>query len=473
MTELIYNLTNMWKKNISFFLVFVIFLMGEIPYVTSIQVTEGKQWHECINYFYVFCWALPALVALCYIIFMRCYMPKARKETEGIAFFVVNANHKQFDAISKKFITQFQKNINLGGVEYSVIVIDDYHSQKYYPIFCKHNQDDKGEHAAKLLRRRRCRVAIFIDCTNGGDGEDLFCHMTMGLTITHRELPDAVRDFLKRDIASVFAPLREIDIMKFSETSDFSSHSITLDIICRYILASTSFHCGDFPGTIRMLEGIRQSILKNTDVSEAVIPIKNVLEDRFAVCYRVYAQYEYQKYCDDRDEKHLMVVRTCISNQYCKRVYDRDNKILEGICSFLLDKDIGYAIKCMDAFNKKDAVVKYNKVFLMMYAKCSTNNVFRAYNLYKTFGSLPNHVQDQIETFIFLEYKKDTSKKQLLFFLFLIYDYQNNTILAKRCLEQFGSAFPWILESELSSIFKELNERYKDVEYEEGEMYSI
>ena len=73
MTELIYNLTNMWKKNISFFFVFVIFLMAEIPYVTSIQVTGGRQWHECINYFYVFCWALPALVALSYIIFMRCF----------------------------------------------------------------------------------------------------------------------------------------------------------------------------------------------------------------------------------------------------------------------------------------------------------------------------------------------------------------------------------------------------------------
>ena len=112
MPELIYNIINMWKKNISFFVVFIVFLLGEIPYVTSIQGTDGKQWHECINYFYVFCCALPALVVLFYIIFMRLYMPKARKKTEGIAFYVVNANQKQFEAISKKFITQFQNNIN-------------------------------------------------------------------------------------------------------------------------------------------------------------------------------------------------------------------------------------------------------------------------------------------------------------------------------------------------------------------------
>ena len=153
--------------------------------------------------------------------------------------------------------------------------------------------------------------------------------------------------------------------------------------------------------------------------------------------------------------------------------YGEKNKKAWQLPRFLLDKNINYAIECMDAFNKKDVVVKYNKIFLMMYAKCSTNNIFRAYNLYKTYGSLPVHVQDQIESFIFFEYKKDVSKKQLLFFLFLIYDYQNNSILAKRCLEQFSLAFPWVFESDVASIFKVLNEKYEDVEYEESETYSI
>lgn len=463
----------MWKKNISFFVVFVIFLTGEIPYVTSIQVAEGKQWHECINYFYLFCWALPALVALFYIIFMRCYMPKAKKKTEGIAFYVVNANQKQFEAISKKFITQFQNNINLGSTEYSVIVIDDYHSKKYYPAFCKHSQDDKGERAAKLLKRRRCRVAIFIDCTNGGDGEDLFCHMTMGLTISHSILPEAIRDYLKRDIAYVFAPLRDIDIMKISETPDFSNHSASLDIIFKYILASTSFHCGDFPGAIKMLEEIKQRTSQKTDLSKAIMPIKNALENRFAVCYRVYAQFEYQKYCDDRNENHWTIIRMCISNQYCKKIYGKDNKILEGICSFILDKNTDYALQCMDAYNKRTPVIKYNKIFLLMYANCTIKNIGRTYNLYKSFGTLPDYVQEQIEAFIFYEYKKDATKKQLLLILFFIYDYQNNSVLAKRCLDQFCFAFPWVINSEMSSIFKDLNEKYADVTYEEGEEYSI
>lgn len=65
------------------------------------------------------------------------------------------------------------------------------------------------------------------------------------------------------------------------------------------------------------------------------------------------------------------------------------------------------------------------------------------------------------------------SKKQLLFFLLLIYDSLNNTILAKRCLEQFSLAFPWVFESEVSSIFEGLNDRYKDIEYEEGAVYCI
>ena len=57
---------------------------------------------------------------------------------------------------------------------------------------------------------------------------------------------------------------------------------------------------------------IKQSTSKKNDLPQVVMPIKNVLDDRFAVCYRVYAQFEYQKYCEDRDEKHLIIIRSCI-----------------------------------------------------------------------------------------------------------------------------------------------------------------
>ena len=109
----------------------------------------------------------------------------------------------------------------------------------------------------------------------------------------------------------------------------------------------------------------------------------------------------------------------------------------------------------------------------MLYSQCTTKNIGRTYNLYKSFGSLSDHVRQQIEDFTYYEYQKDTSKKQLLLILFFIYDYQNNTILAKRCLEQFCIAFPWVVESEVESIFKTLTLKYADVEYDEGEVYSI
>ena len=46
-------------------------------------------------------------------------------------------------------------------------------------------------------------------------------------------------------------------------------------------------------------------IATNKDLPDAVIQVRNVLSDRITVCYRVQAQYEYQLYCNDRDEAHL------------------------------------------------------------------------------------------------------------------------------------------------------------------------
>ncbi len=127
----------------------------------------------------------------------------------------------------------------------------------------------------------------------------------------------------------------------------------------------------------------------------------------------------------------------------------------------------------MDSCNQRQPIIKYNKTFLMLYKNCTVNNIFKTYNLYKSFGALPNIVQEQIESFTFKEYEKDMSKEQLLLILFFIYDYQNNTILAKRCLEKFCTAFPWALNGDTSSIFNAFIKKYADVKYEEGEEYSI
>ena len=45
--------------------------------------------------------------------------------------------------------------------------------------------------------------------------------------------------------------------------------------------------------------------------------------------------------------------------------------------------------------------------------------------------------------------------------------------LAKRCLDQFSEAFPWIKESGVSTIFEGFNEKYANINSEEGEGDSI
>ncbi len=473
MLDFIFKLKNLWKKNFSFFLVICIFFSFEIPYITSIQGNESLAWYKCINYFFVFLLAIPALLALLYIIYMRTYIPKAPKNTRGIIFYIINANEKQYEAIRKKFISQLEKAIHAEAPEYSVVIIDDYHSQKFFPILNAPTNNKGGEKQAEILKKRRGCIAILIDCLNGGDGEDLFCHMTTNVGITYKNLPPQISNYLIKDISTAFLPLRDVDIMKLTETSDLSRHSISMEVVCKYILASTCFHCGDFSGAIKLLKAIDNKTSTKKDLPEAVIPIKNVLSKRLAICYKITAEQEYQLFCSNHENKHLLEVRNAINNEYCKKEFEQENKVFEGICSFVLDRNIDYALQCMDEYNKNTPVIKYNKIFLLLYKGCSVKNIFKTYNLYKSYGALHNNIQEQIESFTYHEYKKDKTKKQLLLILFLIYDYQNNTILAKRCLEQFCDAFPWIFNSNASLIFKNFKKKYADVKYEEGEDYSI
>ena len=469
MVELWLKAVNMWKKNTCFFWIFGVLFGCEITYIITIQGTDEKLWYECINYVYVILLTLPAISLLFYVLFKRMYMPRAPKNTRGIAFYVVNANEKQYESITKKFIAPFIKAVNSEKSRYHVIQIDDYHSEKYYPILYQESEDKVNDETeqikAKILKKRRCHAAIMIDCQNGGDGEALFCHLEMKVGLIHNPLPQPIRDMLVKDISIAFLPLREIDIMKISETPDFSNNSTSLDIIYKYILASTCFHCGDYLEALKVLESMEKRINSLMVLPSPVVPISNVLPERIATCYRVKMELQYQMYCLDGDENHLSVIRQDLLNKHCQKIYGEDNKIFEGICSFVLDGDIPYAIQCMDAINRKALILKFNKIFLMIYDKCTVNNVFRAYNLYKSFEELEPYMQDQIEAFICNEYEKNKSKKQLLFLLFLIYDQRkNNDVLANSDLERFCMAFPNIVSGQASSIFEEFSKKYKNVE---------
>ncbi len=473
--ESLYKLANMWKKNSCFFWAFVLLILGEAAYIITLQGNKEVAWYECINFVFVVIAALPTLLMLSYIIFMRVHMPKAKKDTLGIAFYIVNANEKQYESINSKFVSQFEKMLTTTTSEYSIVVIDDYHSRKYYPILNREKADDDGRRQARILKRRRCCVAILIYCLSGGDGEELFCSMETKLGVSHQPMHPVIRAELIKDISIAFAPLRKVNVMKLTETPDLSRYSLSMEIVFKYILASTYFHCQKFDETIKMLQMIEQSLSTHKELPEAVIPIKNVLEKRFAICYKVKAECAYRQFCEDHKAEHLKIVQASINNVYCKKIYGGENKILEGICSFVLDSNVTHALQCMNTVTKADSVLKFNKAFLSLYEKCTTKTVKKTVSAYKHFKTLPPHTQEEIEAFTFSEYEKnDDTKKQLLLILFFIYDFQENSILAKRCLEQFCTAFPKIVSSgEVCSIFRGLQERYSDVEYVDGEVYSI
>lgn len=462
----------MWRYNFSYFLSVVLLFACEVPYITSIVPSNGVAWLECANPFYLILWALPGVASIVYISARRLCIPKAPKDTRGIAFCVINASEKQQKDIYQKLIKPFAEVVNTEMPGYSVVTMDEYHSRKFYPLLSKNDARYRPKQN-KLLEKRGCRAAILIDYTSGNDGDALFCRMKLDLRVVYKDLPVLVEEFLIKDISNAFLPLRKLDVTKLGEIVEMAQHSSCIGIVCQYILASTCYHIGDFSEAVRLLEIINNIATTLDSIPKEVAPIISSLNYKIAISYRLLARCEYGKYCDDCNEVHLHTIRNAISNKYCKQIFEKDNKILEGICFFALDGNIKKALQCMDQHLRKDPVIKYNKAFLFMYDQCSSQNVSRTYSIYKSFGELPIVAKKQIEAFTFHEYEKDRNKKQLLWILFFVYDYQGNTVLAKRCLEQFCEAFPWVLSNKDTAFVHKLIEKYSGVQYDETEEYSI
>ena len=74
------------------------------------------------------------------------------------------------------------------------------------------------------------------------------------------------------------------------------------------------------------------------------------------------------------------------------------------------------------------------------------------------------------------EYVTNEEKWQLLFLLFMIYDYQNNDQLAKKALILFcsnESAKQVLVTETFGSIIKAFEEKYKDIELSSDGEYSL
>lgn len=354
--------------------------------------------------------------------------------------------------------------------------MDDYHSKIISTKIEKYtNQEDKSK-IVKILGEYNCKISINVDCINGGEGENLLCKLKMNVGFVHPQISEIAQKLLEKDMGIALEPVKNIIISKDHETDDFENYTRSVNYIFMFVFATVNLHCGCFEAAVKLFEEIYDLIASETTLINSLYLIKTSLPNRIGFCNAVMAQVNYNLYCENRDSKYLIAVRKCIDNVHCKKFNDKSLVVLRGICYFVIDKNIKAAEQCMNEASKNDPVIKFNKVFLKLYGNPSATNFLKSYHTYKYLNKLNQNSIEQIEGLVYDEYSNNTGKWQLLFLLFMIYDYQNNDKLAKKALILLcsnESAKQVIATESFGSIIDSFEKKYKDVELSSDEEYSL
>lgn len=454
-----------WRKNTSFFMLVLLLITTEAPYLANLKNTPDSPWYNNINYILIILLTVPAVLVGAYILFKRNYIPKAKNAKTGIVFCISYTEPQQYKTIYDKFIKPFKRLININRLnEYDVVIVNDYVAEKYCQRFEKHGKDAE----LKFLKKSNCQILILGDCVNGGDGEDLFCKLNLTLGIVHPALIRPVEQLLCRDIGVAFSPLEKTIISKKTQTKDFEDNTDILQYVFKFILATTRLYCNNVEDAIKLFLEIKS--LPTSSDRPTILQIKESIDYRLGVCYYVYAKQQYMMYQSTRDPVYLEAVFKAI-NMPCIKLVKYDIMVLKGICLFVLNKDVAGAISCMNSA-KSDPVIKFNKVFLKLYRNNTQTNINKAYHTYKYIDKLPQVTVDELERFIYDVYKQDEQRTQLMFLLSMIYNHQGNDVLAKYCYDIFCKNNGYIKDApSLKPVLDFFDNEYKDVEYTEEEVH--
>lgn len=463
-TEFLWKIVNMWKSNKSFVATFFVFAGLEIHYLVSLKSDECSQWFEKIEISKIFLYSIIPIFMLCYILFMRGYIPKARRKKNGVMICITNAEEKNYNTIVEKFVNPFKSEINNSSIDYDVIVVDDYHSNIICEKIANLMKKEDRESVANFLKKRRCRVLLKINCINGGNREELLCQLSTEFTVTHPLLPDSICKILKKEMYNAINPVKTVHIKASDETPSFQKYTESLNYIFKFIFATVQLYCHEFHKSLSVLDELLREFEEISD--ETILPIKESVMRKIGICNTALANIEYVNYCDDLDKQHLKRAKSYMDNKYCRQFYYQSNIILKGICFFVIDGNLSAALQCMREATTNDPVVRFNKIFLELFDNPTINNYVRAYQVYKSLHKLESNTFIRVENFIYNTYKENKEKHQLLFLLFLIYDYQGNHPLAKKNLYEFCNKEDinnLNKSKKFKNIFIPLNNKYKDI----------
>lgn len=465
---------NLWKKNISYFLSVLLLLGFEIHYLMSLTSTEDSHWTSQIDYTKIFLYAIIPLTIIIYILFMRHHVPKAKKDKVGILFCVCDANEKNYNIIKKKFIKPFDKIVNKYSDKYDVVTLDDYHSSLYRSKFKNCFKQDRNE-IANYISKRNCQIAIVIYCEDGGDDEKILCNLDLNLFVVHPELPKPIHYFLEKDISNALSAIKKINIFRESETENFHQYTQIFNYLFKFIFGTVQLHCGFINDALNIFNELEMDALNEDSNINATITNQS-LWNRIGFCNMLIASTKFSEYCETHDKRCLLTIRKHIDNKHCKNNFYQHILVLRGICYYAIERNITAALQCMNEADKKNPVIKFNKIFLKLCKECSSTNLLQAYKIYKGLNKLSESSFRDLESFIYNEYMEDETQYQLVFLLMLIYDYKNDEILAKKALERFCSnqLFQSLkLNETLQNVINKYKLKYQHVIVDENENYSL
>ena len=446
-------------------MLFLILIAAVTANYNNLKSTPDSLWYNNIDYVLLILLTIAPILVGAYIIFMRTYIPKAKKGKIGIVFCISYTEPQQYKTICDKFVRPFKKLINANHLnKYDVVIVNDFVAAKYYQRFEEYGKDA----GLKFLKKSNCQILILGDCINGGEGEELFCKLNLTLGIIHPTLIQAMEQLLWHDISVAFSPLKKIVINKKTQTQDFESNADILQYVFKFILATTQLYCNNIEEATKLFLEIKS--LPTFSNCPTIDQIKQTLDNRLGLCYFVFARQQYSLYQTSRDASYLQSALGAINMPYIKSI-KYDVNVLKGICLFVLNRDVEGAINCMNTAERNDPILKFNKVFLKLYQNNSSTNINKAYYTYQSIDKLPQQTIEELERFIYDAYKQDEEKTQLLFLLSMIYNYLGNSVLAKYCYDIFYQKNPHIQSApSLKAVLNFFNEEYKNIEYTDEEV---
>ena len=229
-------------------------------------------------------------------------LPKARRNSLGILFAINFPEENLSKQVSDKFIKPFEDMISLQKeTDYCVVMLDDYNVVKWKTNVIENDKDK----VIRLLKLTRCKVIIFGTCILGGEQEDLKCKLTLGAGIAPIELDEKRSALLSNDITNVFMPIRDIEIMKCSETKDFEKISTQLKYAFLYVLASTALLCGKFKEARERFLKLNKELSFEKRNIPAINDIKAVVVSRLQASCLFVAASIYSKFVDSYDFSYL------------------------------------------------------------------------------------------------------------------------------------------------------------------------